>query len=598
MRSQPKPAPGKSGFLERLTTPSPRIFVSYRRNDAGGHAGRLVAYLTRHYGKSNVFHDVQSIEGGEPFPVTLERALTQADVMLAVIGPDWLTTADASGRRRLDDAEDWVRREIATALSQQRRVIPVLVGGAEFPSTAHLTKDLQDLAELQYRAVRPDRFDDDVRYLIQSIGGRGRKVLGMPVYAWGIGAAMTIAAIGGVMLLPDIRTGPMRSDFNVAVARFTEFDSEGKAQATEESRSLADSVYRRIDTELRALNEQGFDFEVRAPEKTGTITGKTRYARSKSARELAQDIQADVIIFGVLSEQALVPEFFINQRNDHFQNAEELTGQFDFGSAIMGSKLDTGSITSNMQVRNELAERTNALVQFVIGLSWYTSRNFEQAQEAFNQAVSIEGWKDTDGKEVLHLFVANTAGKLKDLDTASRVFQHVIELNPNYARGILGAAEVSYLQSSGGCKPDSVNPDGLRRAADRYRQALSAELKPTVSNVDAKATLGLGRVYACLSQALVEDRWREAEAEFQQVADAFESGNHAIREMAVEAYGGLGLSTLPDEGSTDPGPQFCKARAYYETARQLTDDEQRVGVFDTMVSYIDQRLRAIGHSCL
>jgi tetratricopeptide (TPR) repeat protein len=583
--------------LKRLTTPGPRIFVSYRRKDAGGHAGRLVAYLTQHYGRNSVFHDVQSIEGGEPFPAALERALNQSDVMLAVIGPDWLTATDAAGHRRLDDPDDWVRREIATALGQRRRVIPVLVGGVELPSASRLPEDLQGLTQLQYRAVRPDRFEDDVRYLVRSIGGRGRKVLGMPMFAWGAAAAMTIAAIGAVMWTRDMHTGPMRGDFNVAVARFTAVDAQGRTRVTDESLSLADTVYQRIDTELRALNEQGFDFEVRAPEMTGSISGEAKDKRGEAARKLAQDIQADVVIFGTLSEHAFAPEFFINQRKDHFRNAEELTGQFDLGTAIMGSELGAGSITNNMQLRKEMAERINALVQFVIGLSWYASQHFEQAQQAFNQALAIEGWKDADGREVLHLFVANTAGKLKDLETASRVFQHVIALNPQYARGLLGAAEVGYLQASGGCKPESVDAEGLRRAADRYRQALAAELKPAVSNVDAKAALGLGRVYACLSQALIDDRWREAEAAFRQVTDAYEAGNHAIRELAVEAYGGLGLSALPSEDSTRPGARFCEARQYYDAARRLSQDEQRASVFDRMLLYIDQRLAELGYSC-
>jgi tetratricopeptide (TPR) repeat protein len=389
----------------------------------------------------------------------------------------------------------------------------------------------------------------------------------------------------------------MRGDFNVAVASFTEIDAKGETHVTDQSMSLADTVYQRIDEELLALNEQGFNFEVLAPRLTGSIAGDDRETRGRAANRLAQDIHADVVVFGVLSEQAFAPEFFINQRKQHFRNAEELTGQYELGSAILGSRLNAGTLTSNMQMRSELAERTSALVQFVIGLSWYAGRDFEQAQKAFDQAVAMEGWKDEDGKEVLHLFVANTAGKLNDLATASRAFQRIMDLNPDYARGLLGTAEVSYLQSSGGCKPDGVDAEGLRRAADRYREALEAELKPAVSNVDAKAALGLGRVYACLSQALVEDRWRDAEKAFQDVIEAFENDNPAIRELAVEAYGGLGLSALPHEGAADPGQRFCTARAYYDSARQLTDDEQRGDVFENMLSYIDQRLRSLGHTC-
>ena len=89
------------------------VFVSYRRDDTRHVAGRLAGDLADHFGTDSIFRDVESIDGGEEFPVRLEKALAQCAVMLVLIGHDWLAAKDAQGRRRLDGAferlaQDWL----------------------------------------------------------------------------------------------------------------------------------------------------------------------------------------------------------------------------------------------------------------------------------------------------------------------------------------------------------------------------------------------------------------------------------------------------------------------------------------------------------
>ena len=104
-----------------------RIFINYRRQDSEGHVGRLYDHLTRHFAPDNIFMDVSSIEPGEDFVEVLEEAVAGCDVFLAVIGPQWATITDADGNRRLEQSDDFVRLEIASALRQDKLVIPVLV---------------------------------------------------------------------------------------------------------------------------------------------------------------------------------------------------------------------------------------------------------------------------------------------------------------------------------------------------------------------------------------------------------------------------------------------------------------------------------------
>src|SRR5207247_2365741 len=105
----------------------------YRREDASGHAGRLYDVLAAAFGADQVFIDVDTIEPGVDFVERIETSVASVDALVAVIGRDWLTAADAEGRRRLDNPEDFVRLEIASALSRNIRVIPVLVEGARMP---------------------------------------------------------------------------------------------------------------------------------------------------------------------------------------------------------------------------------------------------------------------------------------------------------------------------------------------------------------------------------------------------------------------------------------------------------------------------------
>jgi len=145
-----------------------RIFISYRRDDSSGHAGRLRDRLTVHFGDDQIFRDIETIDPGEDFVEVVEDALGSCEVLIALIGKQWLTITDAEGRRRLDDPKDLVRLEIATALKRDIRVIPVLVGGATKPSR-DLPKGLGKLARLSAVEISDKRFHPDVDRLIESL---------------------------------------------------------------------------------------------------------------------------------------------------------------------------------------------------------------------------------------------------------------------------------------------------------------------------------------------------------------------------------------------------------------------------------------------
>ena len=149
------------------------VFISYRRDDSAGHAGRLFDGLTERFGAGRVFMDVSDLKPGQDYVVELDRALARADCVLVVIGPRWLTAVNASGRRRIDDPSDLVCREIGAGLARQATVIPVLVHGATMPAAEALPPALHSLARRQAITLTDQRWDRDLDELAKLLSADG-----------------------------------------------------------------------------------------------------------------------------------------------------------------------------------------------------------------------------------------------------------------------------------------------------------------------------------------------------------------------------------------------------------------------------------------
>lgn len=177
------------------------VFISYRRDDTAGHAGRLFDHLQRAFGADGVFMDLDDIGRGDTFAEILTTKLQDSDVLIAVVGRRWLTLTDPAGRRRLDSDDDWVREEIRTALRAGHLVIPVRVDGAAMPAAADLPEDLRDLMGRQWAEVRDgSAFEHDVEDLIRDI--RRRRAKGtwaewFAKYRVAVAAVLAIALVTG-----------------------------------------------------------------------------------------------------------------------------------------------------------------------------------------------------------------------------------------------------------------------------------------------------------------------------------------------------------------------------------------------------------------
>ena len=156
-----------------------KIFISYRRDDSAGYAGRLFDHLTAHFGTQNVFMDIDTIQPGDDFRKIIQNAVGTCDVVLVMIGKQWLSIQDAQGRRRLEDPNDLVRAEIAAAIANPNvRVIPVLVRGASMPAAHELPEDLKELSWRNATELSDNRFQYDANELIKVLERTGRKPVG------------------------------------------------------------------------------------------------------------------------------------------------------------------------------------------------------------------------------------------------------------------------------------------------------------------------------------------------------------------------------------------------------------------------------------
>ncbi len=198
------------------------IFISYRRADSMAFTGRIYDRLVNAFGARHVFKDVEDIPPGEDFRSVLDKALTVADVVVIVIGPQWVMITDDEGKRRLNDPTDFVRIEVETALKRNDvLVIPVLVNNAVMPSAEALPPALKDLAFRNSVVVRNDPdFNPDINHLITAIEKRvkAEKSGRIPIIIGTLVVLAIIAALLIFVVLPGMNTPKSTATVTAQVA--------------------------------------------------------------------------------------------------------------------------------------------------------------------------------------------------------------------------------------------------------------------------------------------------------------------------------------------------------------------------------------------
>jgi len=260
----------------------PGLFISYRRDDQPGYAGRLADALESAFGADNVFRDIEDIRPGDDFVVVLQKQLKGIDVMLVMIGPAWLTTS-RDGVRRLDEPEDFVRMEIETGLRSGKPVLPVLVGGAVMPTEEDLPAAIRALARRQAIVLSDSGWSSDVARLADSIRPflPARRHLSLsPALLWGLVgiALLALLAAGLKSYWPGSSATPPAE---IAL------DPTGRWTA-------------RIKYDWGAVHEETFVLKL----ENGEVHGTASYLRVARTVEQGQ-LQADRLSFITRSQEVL-----------------------------------------------------------------------------------------------------------------------------------------------------------------------------------------------------------------------------------------------------------------------------------------------------
>jgi hypothetical protein len=148
----------------------PTVFISYRREETAGEARALFNALVGRLGESSVFMDVDNIALGSDFRQVLQERLASCDLLLALIGRDWVNVKNASGERRLEDSNDYVQLEIQAALKRNIPVAPVLVQGAHMPAAEQLPESIRDFAYRNGFELSHTRWESDLQEMLRRLG--------------------------------------------------------------------------------------------------------------------------------------------------------------------------------------------------------------------------------------------------------------------------------------------------------------------------------------------------------------------------------------------------------------------------------------------
>jgi TIR domain len=182
----------------------PRIFISYRRSDSAAIVGHIYERLAARYKTESVFRDINKMPLGKNFYDHIKEELSGCDVVLVVVGPQWLAV-DAHGQSRIQQSDDPVRLEVEAALQSGATVIPVMVEDVALPKTMDLPESLKTFPALAGTRINVEDFDHHLERLMQSIDGvleqRGKFVASFPGWAMRAATGCTLAATAVLVTL-------------------------------------------------------------------------------------------------------------------------------------------------------------------------------------------------------------------------------------------------------------------------------------------------------------------------------------------------------------------------------------------------------------
>lgn len=370
-------------------------------------------------------------------------------------------------------------------------------------------------------------------------------------------------------LRPEQQT-EMTSLFNVAVAEFLVVDEEGKPYRSDDGHILANSLKEQLESNFNELDIEKIvsSWEIWGPEETGKVEGTTPEEREANARAKAQEINAHIVFYGVLTfsgeTSTFTPEFYVNHAA--FEEANELTGSHELGRSL---RISLPLVSQIQTIENPaLAGRANALSLITLGLAYYSRDNFNGAIEQFSLAEQEDRWLDRAGKEIVYLLLGNAYSRLltqdedpKYVSLAAENYETAITINENYGRAYIGLAGTKLAQA--GDTPEGM--EKLKETEELLDQALALESQPKTANIVPKTHFYRGQIafLKAIYTNNIDDKskWFEAaNKEYRFVVDDYEQGNDLLRDFASRSYVRLGvIASL--YGNLDQAVEYLQEKA-------------------------------------
>ena len=377
------------------------------------------------------------------------------------------------------------------------------------------------------------------------------------------------------------QAGKMSGDFRIAIAEFTVEDSIVPKSF---GMDLAEGMYQRLQQETDKFTTVSVTiWGPKQVRKAGEITGTTLTEKAISVEQIAQDIGANILVYGdieaVSSRWIVQPRFYISEEG--FYEAQEIIGQHNVGKPI--ELLGQDNTASRFEFSDELTRRIQLLSQLTIGIIYFSIQEYEQSLRVLLQAEEIDGLNKNDGLQVLHLLIGNAAGKRNEiaggesryLDVAETNYQKALRLDSEYSRAYIGLASVQYNRALYSEKP---NAELLNKAIELYLKALDAKNQPDLADISTKAHFGLGQSLMVLALIGEDATFLSSISEFERVINDYNEGdNPRVRVLAGEAHARLGRIYLEIDMQMD-------ALAEYEAATDLLIDyPQRQELYEQRV---------------
>ena len=408
--------------------------------------------------------------------------------------------------------------------------------------------------------------------------------LGIVTAVAGVGVVGAVAWLVGWIQPdpPDIRV--LDGDLTVGVVDFV---VDGSDEEIADLDDLALGFSNAVDEELQeraALPEAGappLSVDVLGSSEADRLEGSDFAARAARAQTLAERHGADAVVSAEVSRDLRSVQPLVYVAPAAVPDARELSGLYPFGPPVeTRAALDVNG-AARSEVRAALTSRSVSIAEFLMGLERHANGEYAGAASNFRRA--LETWPGDEGRDLVMLFLGNTALKRDDLDGARTWYERGLaatdEPSPRLELGLL---EVRFHEERGDCAGAATVAD-MEAVRAGYEEIQQLDAVPPGALFDLRVEFGLARTAVCLASLGAGD-YAEAVPHYLAIIAAHEDGNDYVRDIAAESYGGLGF-IAGALGAPTWDAEICESRSdCYRTAAALAVDEERQETFLDLAS--------------